>query len=392
MNKALVTILICSLTSLVSCSLSNSGKKDLANYTLQATDKCIRLPLDEWTKELRYPQQITDDKDGTNYLVFQNYRYPDLLFYNKETGKLKKRITMPYQGSDAVRPFSSFVLRKMDEIYLIDNDIQGITLINGKGKPIQYIPTISTDNQRVVCESGNFDIIGDSIYFGLHVNAEPPIYEQLKKSPFCAIFDPKTLHFTTLPLSYFDVTHDETDENNPYDIYFISRCYNKNQNKFVYAFTEIEYIYETDMAHASIRKIKAKSKYLSSRDVKKVKFGTVSDRTERIKKELARGKYNKIYYDPYRRVYYRIVLPPSDIPENVDLINFSLNGGHAFSIMILDEDFNVIDEVLLPKDTYIPKPMFIDEDGLYICEHHILNPNYSDDVCLFRRFELVSKK
>lgn len=391
MNKPTIYILNLFILFFIGCTQTNN-KKNLANYTLQATDKCIRLPLDEWTKELHYPQQIEDEKDGTKYLVFQNYRYADLLFYNKETGKLAKRITMPYEGNEAVRPFSSFVLRKMDEIYLINNDNQGITLINGKGKPIRYIPNISTDNQSIVCENGTFDIIGDSIYFGLHVNAEPPIYEQLKKSPFCAIFDPKTLQYTTLPLSYFDVTHSETDENNPYDIYSISRCYNKNQKKFVYAFTEIEYVYETDLAHTSIRRIKAKSKYLSARDVKKVKFGMVSDINEQVKKKLAKGRYAHIYYDPYRHVYYRVVLPPSDIPENVHLINFLLNGGHAFSIMILDEDFNIIDEVLLPKDTYIPNPMFVDEDGLYICEHHILNPDYSDDVCTFRRFELVLKK
>lgn len=392
MNKMLIYILTMFILLSSSCTQTNNNKRDLTNYTLQATDKCIKLPLDEWTKELQYPQQITDEKDGTKYLVFQNYRYAELLFYNKESGRLVKRITMPYEGNDAVKPFDSFVLRKMDEIYLINNNNQGITLINENGKPIRHIPNKSTDNQSVVFESGNFDIIGDSIYFGLHVNSEPPIYEQLKKSPFCAIFDPKTLQLETLPLSYFDVTHGETDDNNPYDIYFFSRCYNRNQKKFVYAFTEIEYVYETDMAHTTIRKIKAKSKYLSPRDVKKVKLQMVSDVNEQVKKELAKGRYHNIYYDPYRHVYYRVVLPPSDIPENVHLINFILNGGHAFSIMILDEDFNVIDEVLLPKDRYIPKPMFVDEDGLYICEHHILHPDYSDDVCPFRRFELVPKK
>jgi hypothetical protein len=33
--------------------------------------------------------------------------------------------------------------------------------------------------------------------------------------------------------------------------------------------------------------------------------------------------------------------------------------------------------------------MFVREDGLYISSSHFLNPNFSDDILSFQRFDLV---
>lgn len=393
MNKVVIAILLYSLLFFTACSQSGNNNKSMKNLTLQSTDHVLKLPLDEWTKDIIYPQQVTDNKTGKKYLAFQNDLYPQLLFYEKETGKLAKKIDLVHEGDNGVNRFSSFLPKSMDEIYLINNEVWGITIINGEGKPIKFIPGKSVNSgQQVICNSNTFDLLGDSIYFGIHVDHENPQHERMKKSSLCAVLDLNTKTFYTPPVSYFDITQQEGEEDDHFNIYFPFRCYNKNRNTFVYSFIDLENIYETDKAHTTIRKIKAKSKYLTTRDIEKVKFSMVYDIAENTKKDIAKGRYWSIHYDPYRHVYYRIVIPPSDIPDNVHIINFYQNGGHSFAIMILDEDFNIIDEVMLPKDTYVPSPIFVDEDGLYICENHILNPNYSDDVCPFRRFELVPKK
>lgn len=67
-------------------------------------------------------------------------------------------------------------------------------------------------------------------------------------------------------------------------------------------------------------------------------------------------------------------------------------GRKNFSIIILDRDFNIIGETLFPDYTYNSTLMFIREDGLYISDSHYLNPDFSDDILSFQRFDLVKNK
>jgi hypothetical protein len=73
----------------------------------------------------------------------------------------------------------------------------------------------------------------------------------------------------------------------------------------------------------------------------------------------------------------------------IDLLRY---GRKNFSVIILDKDFNIIGETMFPDYTYNSQVMFIREDGLYISCSHFLNPEYSDDVLSFRRFDLVKNK
>ena len=62
-----------------------------------------------------------------------------------------------------------------------------------------------------------------------------------------------------------------------------------------------------------------------------------------------------------------------------------------FSIMILDENFNILGETRFPAFTYVPHICFINKDGLYLSTSHFKREDYSDDVLRFQRIELVKK-
>jgi hypothetical protein len=66
-------------------------------------------------------------------------------------------------------------------------------------------------------------------------------------------------------------------------------------------------------------------------------------------------------------------------------------GRKRFSVIILDSDFRVIGETLMPDYTYNSQLMFVREDGLYISDSHYLNPEFSDDELSFRRFVLTER-
>ena len=99
--------------------------------------------------------------------------------------------------------------------------------------------------------------------------------------------------------------------------------------------------------------------------------------------------YGKIIYDSCNRVYYRVVYVPQEIDKKVAPLSLYRTGRKQFSIMILDEDFNVIGEHLFPPYTYNPRLSFVSKGKLYISLNNIMNPDYSDDVIRFQMVELV---
>ena len=78
--------------------------------------------------------------------------------------------------------------------------------------------------------------------------------------------------------------------------------------------------------------------------------------------------------------------------NNVNMLDVIEYGRKRFSIIVLDENFNLIGETLFPDYTYNSWLMFIREDGLYISSSHCMNPEFSDDTLVFQKFEVVSKK
>ena len=99
--------------------------------------------------------------------------------------------------------------------------------------------------------------------------------------------------------------------------------------------------------------------------------------------------YDNILYDNENRVYYRIVYVPQEMEENVDMISMIRGGRKLFSIMIYDENFNVIGENLFPEYTYNPRLSFVYKGSLYISTNHVMSPDYSDDILSFQKMNLV---
>ena len=360
-------------------------KKQLELYTLQPTDNYINLKLDTWTTQNLDSPQLIADSTGTEFIVFQHSSFPQLLFYNKATGKLAKRVTMPLEGPESIRRFIGFRIKKLNEIYLTETNAEGITLINSDGKLIKRFIGKTENGKTIHFVFDAFQIVGDSIYLGLYVDHENPPHIRLQQSPMCAIFNIQTHAFQTLPFTYYNLLKEENKE-------FLSISFKLcfNGNGFVYSFFNMDDIYVADMSHQHVRKLKIKSKYLPTLDFKMPKKSSISIGT--YWKKLQKGSYGPFLYDPYRHLYYRVAFPPIESKEDISPSELMRYGSHTFTIMILNEDFQVLDEIMMPKDTYTPFIMFVDKDGLYISQSHFLNPNFNEDIIPLRRFEIISKK
>ncbi|MEO4862459.1 DUF4221 family protein, partial [Bacteroides uniformis] len=154
----------------------------------------------------------------------------------------------------------------------------------------------------------------------------------------------------------------------------------------IYSFNADEDLYLTSIEHRSVEKKKAKSKYIENVTV----FRSNEENFQKmVKAQCEHASYGKILYDKYRNVYYRFVYPPCEIDDYTgDYVELLRSGRKNFSIMILDENLNILGETFFPAYIYNSNLSFILEDGLYISLNHIKNPEYSDDILRFQKLEL----
>lgn len=67
-------------------------------------------------------------------------------------------------------------------------------------------------------------------------------------------------------------------------------------------------------------------------------------------------------------------------------------GRKQFSIIVLNENLEIMGETLFPEYTFNPNLFMVLEDGLYLSTSHIKNPNYSDNELCFHRIDLIKQR
>ena len=97
--------------------------------------------------------------------------------------------------------------------------------------------------------------------------------------------------------------------------------------------------------------------------------------------------YLVLVYDKYRQVYYRFVYPGITVEPGDDVMKLG-EFRRIFSVMVMDEDFNILGETLMPENTYNSNMFFINEAGLWISTNHPDNPDFDEDVIKFQLFTL----
>lgn len=97
------------------------------------------------------------------------------------------------------------------------------------------------------------------------------------------------------------------------------------------------------------------------------------------------ARYRAITYDKFKNVYYRLVSLPAQEPideqRDHDIVM-------PLSVMVLDDEFNVITERKLPGYTYDPKDFFITQEGLWISTANEGADDFDDDALSFSLFKL----
>lgn len=354
-------------------------------YQLKANDKKLVFELDNQTKSNPKTLFLYKDKTGKEYLTFQNGHKNEILFYDLKTQDFMFKVTPDLDGNNGVGMFLGYYIMNLDSILLTNSDIEEIAIVdtaNCLKEQLVYEKTIDsvplnksyslTDYYRPIQEIGNkFYLIsrGD---------------RRSKINPVSITIDKETKEVNYLPFFYPQLPI----EINKAKVWGAEDYFSRefDGKRFIYSFYFDEDIYVTSIDHKSVERRKVKSRYLN-------KVRLLDDFGQHTFQDICENaEYGSLIYDSYRKVYYRIVHLKTEIGrklndrEALELIKY---GRKNFSIIIMDENLNVIGETLFPDYTYNCNVMFVHKDGLYISASHAFNENYTDDNLIFHCFELV---
>ena len=310
------------------------------------------------------------------------------------TGKHRKTVEIDREGPNGITRLSGYYIKDFDEIYLTTGSLPFIARTDTTGRIFQKISYEKSDDGTLLIPSFRSNhyyplvIINDTFY----VTQVPPPWEEPNTWPVSCCIDTLNRRVSKLPFNFPQILTKEERNSMTIGIGLeleYSRCF--DGSNFIYSFFYEESIRVLSIDHKEMKQIPVKSKYIKA----------INPREKRPEEEHIGMKklcedpfYTNIIYDPYRKVYYRIAYPRTEMEneERNTLVEIWTTGRKRFSIIILDKDFNIIGETLFPDYKYCSRDIFVEKEGLYIRSNHFKSPDFDDDKLEFTCFELVKGK
>jgi hypothetical protein len=393
MKKYLYCILVC--ICVISCNKGNqksANQKPVYDYELVKTDKILSYELDDNTKYQFYALFPYTDNNGKDCLTFRN-SFDEILFYDLESGKFLFKTIIEKEGQNGIFGVTGYYVEDFNNIYVTSIVLTRLTKIDTGGVVLQKIEYAKTANTGYQV-SPNFVSIS-RVYTplviidkNLYITQSPsPNFESPSKTPVSVMIDTLTRTFTSLPFYFPDKIQNIDFSDVSYIIDNYSRDFNGKE--FIYSFYFDENIQVASIDHENIRNFPVKSRYINKIRIEKRRD---MDPALMVKKDMETARYGNLIYDKYRDVYYRLAYPEDELENGLDYMFITHFGGKKFSIIILDNNFNIIGETLFPEFVYCSTILFVHRDGLYICNNHPENPSFNEDFLSFHCFELTQKK
>jgi len=393
-----ISILIICLV-IVSCDISKEKDNgSMSEYTLKALDT-IKISIDSITMSINPTYYYFDVATQKSYLVLLNENSLTLQFYDWQSKKLVKKIALSSDGPNGVGQISDFYLHTFDSIFVLASYNFSIAMIDSTGKlknkhrllqaNIKFNgsgpPPIANSEKdytaRPISDNLNPIILqGDELF----MRAIPAIDPTRNSSLF---FDIGKVGFrfrvTDSTISYF-MSYPELYKQNGHKIplQFLdeSYCYNSDKQIFVYSFPCDNNIYSVGLKDFLVKNYWAGSHYFNE-----VKIPTKKLDDSNKEGEFVANNYHfeRIMYDNYHKTYYRLVWHP-DLHNPFSFSNPTKPFKIDLSVIILNDDFEKIGEVILPKSV-MNTSSFITQEGIFF-------QTVSDENTIaYIRFDLAKK-
>lgn len=353
------------------------ASKSGLNYNLKIIDTLF-IPVDSTTRAVNHVNfHYSSDKD--ELLFDYNPANHSIQAYNLHSKTKEYHVYLQKTGPEKLEEVIGMYVHSPDSIFLItESPKRRIVLIDKQGtifKDWLVKDALANNEDYDLYFSDNFVPTYNSKINSLVIGIAPYIepwkpayYEQ----PFLVEYD-FSKERVVQQYGYFPY---------PGEIYF----FQEELGRFKYDNKEVVHFYGSDMYFIhdyqtkKLEKIvKVPSKYIKGR-IPAIGKQILKDEdmTAQSKYFLETGSYMATRYDPYSKMMYRLVKKPMDY-LNLDGIRKSYNE-IEYSLMLLNNNFEIIDEIDLEAGHFNTKMIFLNEKGLWISANNPLNSSIDEDI------------
>ncbi len=349
---------------------------------LKKSGDFIQLHLDEKTPNISMGMQYYFQSKP--WLFNLNQHTNTLQMFDLEKEKLHKKITFKKEGEQGVGRIFGFYVHNLDSIFLFPPH-QGKVFLTDTSKVIRNVITYETPLKHT-----------PAFVLSSYFSSKPVVNDGKMIVKTHVEGDHKKINDQELSEKYLSYSIDlQNGKVDPlphhYPAGYLSEgkrhfeaSFAVSPSKMVYSLYADHSLYYANAASSDLKSKLAVSKYLENDFENYPLSGTGM---EKVKYFSGSPHYESLLYDPYRKVYYRFCFPKVKA-EGEKAIKKLRIYPKLFSIMILNEDLNIIGETLMDKDKYYPNNCFVAKEGLYISINHADNPRNKEDYLTFDLLEL----
>jgi hypothetical protein len=359
---------------------------------LKESDKVYLCPTEDLIKiDTRKTKPSTSclryfkDDNNAEWLIYMVREFNEINIFSLADGTLFNKYKFDSRGPQGIGHLTGFYVHNMDSIYLSSN--------------VHYNTLFTINDQGIVANKIKLkmDKCPEGIYAVKPLSTLGNTEAFINKDIFAIICnynqgrDNTLMHQRTLANTYTSdgkiskvVKYPKYNYLKGADYYHFSALFD-SRKRLALSFNQSEEIFLYNFLNDQYTTKKVKSKYQKG-DL----AGRTLNRNESILQSMARYVNNPSYehflYDKYRKLYYRFFYPGVELKESDD-VKALWESPSKFSVMILDEELNVMGETLMPEKQYDYKMSFVTQDGLYIALH-FENKKYDPDWLTFQKFEI----
>lgn len=290
--------------------------------------------------------------NNTEYLIRSNGDNNSVDLFNLTTLKFERRINLPFY-------FEAFYLKSLDSVYAIENEINVLSLFDGKGKLLQktnFDNSFGDSLTKYVVYASNNNLLSladGRFVFKITANVRVPEYYSYPTIGIYDIASQKLIKTASYP--QFMQKRDIWLSFDP------NYCIN-DKNEIVNSF-DVEHNLNIFDNYGRLRwSVDAKSKYIEQFEpIQKDKSYNASYSQEY---EVTRNRYSGLFYDKFRDLYYRVAVHSQKHINDDGTVN--QYGSNPWSIIVMDSEFRIIKEIEMERDMYQISSMVVVRNGLLI--------------------------
>jgi len=344
------------ISIILACQKSYQTSENLERkYELDITNS-LNFGLDNSKTAYNRGVQVYPENDPQYLLLFHS-QDKSISVYDLESQQLADELIFDFEGPNSVPKSINYAYtHNFDSIFLFDPLPQQIYLVDSTGHNIDQF-NLQLEDRHYTYPDGNHPP-----YFSsgtLYLPTYPSPMENATSSDYGMIefhIDRKAFG-TKYNLSE---KYDEGfwDKHSYRNAVF---TYNEDTDAIIMSFPNDEYLYVTD-AEGNKSKYYAGSSEMET--LKPLSDELYNDDAKTFRMQAELGFYSGLKYDRWRKVYYRFAFNP--INKFADRSTLGQNA----SIIILNNEFEIIGESSINAKKYSFGINFINEDGLYFFNHY----------------------